>query len=264
MSARPSYRALTVAATALALAAATLLAILPSPQRSTALVVISLIVSGSVTVASMLTARRIGWRDRLGWAWIAFGLAHVSLFATTLLVGDTTRTVTATLTPTIEWIRNSFTFAANLFSVISFVLFARVWSGTGLVPEWRWLATLLSFAVTLLVAGRTTWADLLLARSMNLDGIGNLLSDLGDIICFTIIGPVAATAIALRGGALAWAWLLLTLSSLAWLVYDVGGYFGSVEQVVEASAIITADLFALAAAVAQGMVVRQAGSEGKT
>jgi hypothetical protein len=259
-----TYRALALTTAALALAVIAAFALLPQAARSPLLVVLSIAASGSVALACVVTALRIGWRDRLGLAWIGFGLAHVSLFATNLLVGDTTRTVTATLTPTIEWIRNGFTFAANLFSVIAFGLFARVWSGTGLVPEWRWLATLLSFAVTLLVAGRTTWADLLLARHLQLDAVGNLLSDLGDIICFTIIGPVAATAIALRGGALAWPWFLLTVSSVAWLVYDVGGYFGHAEQIVEASAIISADMFALAAAIAQGMVVRQAGSEGKS
>jgi hypothetical protein len=258
-----TYRALALYATALALAALALLALLPAHMRSQALVTMSITLSAAVAIASVVTARRVGWRDRLGLAWITFGLSYVFLLSTTLLVGDTTRTATPALTPAIEWTRNSLTFGANLFSVIAFMLFARVWSGTGLVPEWRWLATLVSFAVTIIVAGRTTVNDLLLARSMHLDAIGNLLSDLGDIICFTIIGPVAATAVALRGGALVWPWTLLTISSVAWLIYDVGGYFGRAEQVAELSAVITADLFALVAALAQGMVARQAGAEGR-
>jgi hypothetical protein len=225
----------------------------------------SITLSTSIAVASVLTGRRVGWRARLGTAWIAFGLCHVFLLITALLVGDTTRNVTvSTLSPTLMWIRNALTFAANVAGVISFVLFARVWSGTGLVPRWRWLATLVSIAVTLALAGRTAWSDLLLARTLEPDAVGNLFSDVGDIICFSIIGPVAATAIALRGGALAWAWFLLTVSSIAWLVYDIGGYFGRAEQVVELSAVIIADLYALAAAVAQFQVVRQADREGQS
>jgi hypothetical protein len=259
-----TYRALTLATTALALGVSLLFALLPPAARSPTLVGLSITVSMAASVASLMTARRIGWRDRLGLAWAAYGLSHVFLFATTMLVGDTTRTISATLSPTVEWIRNTLTLGANLFSVISFVLFARVWSGTGLVPRWRWLATLVSVAVTLVIAGPTTWNDLLLARTMHADAVGNLLSDVGDIVSFSIIGPVAATAIALRGGALAWPWFLLTVSSIAWLLYDVGGYFGRAEHVVELSAVVSADLFALAAALAQGIVVRQAGSEGQS
>jgi hypothetical protein len=260
-----SYRTLALATAAAAAAAIVLFALLPSPGlRSTVFVPLSMTTSGAVAIFSVVAARRVGFRDRLGMAWIGFGASHLFLFATSALVGDTTRTVTVTLSPTIEWIRNALTLGANLSSVIAFILFARVWSGTGLVPEWRWLATLVSGALSLAVAGRTTWSDALLARSMHLDAIGNLVSDLGDIIGLAIIGPVAATALALRGGALVWPWTLLTISSVAWLVYDVGGFFGHAEQTAELSCIIVADLFALAAALAQAMVVRQAGSEGKS
>jgi hypothetical protein len=259
-----TYRALTLTTTALALISILFFIILPPAARSSAFVVINFLFGVATAVASLLTARRIGWRERLGLAWLAFGVCYIFLFSTTLLVGDTTRTVASSLSPIVEWSRNTLTFAANLTSVVSFILFARVWSGTGLVPRWRWLATLLSVAVTLLVAGRTTWSDLLLARSLHADAVGNLLSDVGDIVCFSIIGPVAATAIALRGGALAWPWFLLTVSSVAWLIYDVGGYFGPAEQLGELSAVIIADLFALAAALAQGLVVRQADSEGQS
>lgn len=258
-----TYRALTLLTVTLALAVSALFALLPASARSPTLVPLSIAISGAVALASVLTARRIGWRDRLGLAWIAFGLCHIMLCATTALVGDSTRTAMFSLSPVVEWVRNALTFGANLFGIIAFVLFARVWSGTGLVPRWRWLATLVSVAVTLVVVGPTTWNDLLLARNMRLDAIGNLLSEVGDIVSLAIIGPVAATAIALRGGALAWPWFLLTISSIAWLLYDVGGYFGRAEQVVELSALISADLFALAAALAQGMVTRQAGSEGR-
>jgi hypothetical protein len=249
----------------LALAVVALFTFLSPAARSTALQIMSVTLSVGITIASVRTGRRIGWRERLGMAWIAFGLSYVFLFSTTLLVGDTTRNVTATtLSPTVVWIRNSLTFGANLTGIISFILFARVWSGTGLVPRWRWLATLISVAVTLAVAGRTTWSDLMLARSLEPDAVGNLFSDVGDIVSFSIIGPVAATAIALRGGALAWPWFLLTVSSIAWLVYDVGGYFGRAEQVVEISAVVIADLYALAAALAQLLVVRQADREGQS
>ena len=155
-----TYRALTLLTVTLALAVSALFALLPASARSPTLVPLSIAISGAVALASVLTARRIGWRDRLGLAWIAFGLCHIMLCATTALVGDSTRTAMFSLSPVVEWVRNALTFGANLFGIIAFVLFARVWSGTGLVPRWRWLATLVSVAVTLVVVGPTTWNDL--------------------------------------------------------------------------------------------------------
>jgi hypothetical protein len=257
-----TYRALTIA-TAVATVAATLVLVLMAPeQRSTPFLVISMGASGAVTVVCVVTARRIGFGDRLAVAWLSFGISQFFLLVTGLYVGDTTRTMNVNFPPTVEFIRNSFTFAANLFNVIAYVLFARVWSGTGLQPRWRWLATVLSILAAVAVAGHTAWGDLLLARTLHGDAFGNLFSDVGDIISLSIIGPLAVTAIALRGGALAWPWTLLTLSSCAWLVYDVGAYFGRAEQMVEYGGVIAADLFALAAALAQAIVTQRANREG--
>jgi hypothetical protein len=48
---------------------------------------------------------------------------------------------------------------------------------------------------------------------------------LGDIFCFSLLGPMFLTALALRGGVLVWTWTLLTLSGLTWLCVDGAATF---------------------------------------
>jgi TRAP-type C4-dicarboxylate transport system permease small subunit len=55
-------------------------------------------------------------------------------------------------------------------------------------------------------------------RTLSLVGLG---SDLGDLVGFCFIAPVFLTALALRGGLLAWPWALLTAGFMGWVGYDI-------------------------------------------
>src|SRR5262249_25576794 len=56
--------------------------------------------------------------------------------------------------------------------------------------------------------------------SGDVTAIAGVVSSLGDIITFTLIGPIFMTALALRGGVLVWPWSLITASTLSWLLHD--------------------------------------------
>jgi hypothetical protein len=58
-------------------------------------------------------------------------------------------------------------------------------------------------------------------------GIISVASDAGDAISFCLIAPVLLTALALRGGKLAWPWAVLFVSLFGWLLFDAAGTVGA-------------------------------------
>lgn len=68
-----------------------------------------------------------------------------------------------------------------------------------------------------------------IAGLMHGNGSGELIglfSAVGDTITLALTAPILMTALALRGGLVAWPWIFFTASMLAWLGYDVQGGLG--------------------------------------
>src|SRR5207244_3662885 len=92
-------------------------------------------------------------------------------------------------------------------------------------------------------------------------------STVGDIVSFSLIAPMLLTALALRGGALAWPWALLTASLVSWLGVDAVVFFGPAIHLSDAQAKLTLEVFrglactfAMSAGFAQRLVSRGGGS----
>jgi hypothetical protein len=90
-------------------------------------------------------------------------------------------------------------------------------------------------------------------------------SNLGDIVSFSAIAPILLTAIAMRGGALAWPWALVTLSNVGWLLYDLSWSFERQWALSEHTLRIIAEfwrgqgcIMAFAAGLAQRWAIRSA------
>jgi hypothetical protein len=214
----------------------------------------------SVVLCSLYAARVVGVRARLGGAWVAFAVAHVLLTLAGIVFPGPQG-----LAAMSRGMKLFFPFGLasyNVAWIVAVVLFARVWSGTGLVPRWRPIATLVAGVLALAVAAPALMHNLQGARHLDPLAAGFVISDVTDIVSVTIIGPILVTALMLRGGALVWTWMLLCLSSLAWLLNDITQFLGPAEQVAGASAQLIADVFAATAALAQAKVTRQAGREG--
>ncbi|HEU4537434.1 MAG TPA: hypothetical protein VFS00_25120 [Polyangiaceae bacterium] len=116
------------------------------------------------------------------------------------------------------------TVAANLSFLIGMVLVGRAWKVAGLdlrvSRRVRLGASFASIAFALLVAGGGAWQS---ARSLaggRLASLSPLASAAGDIASLAVLAPIVLTALALRGGALAWPWAALALSTLGWLLFD--------------------------------------------
>ena len=104
-------------------------------------------------------------------------------------------------------------------------MLARVWHVAGIaLPgsrrlQYAAMAVGVAFAVALV--GWGTWQDIGNLRQGDKEAYVAIASNLGDIVSFSAIAPILLTAIAMRGGALAWPWALVTLSNIGWLLYDM-------------------------------------------
>lgn len=119
---------------------------------------------------------------------------------------------------------------ANVSAVVSIVMMARAWQVAGIeLPGSKAvqrLVLLIALGIALAVAGKALIGDWQAFRAGEVRAAGAVVSLVADVITFTLIAPVMLTAIALRGGLLAWPWGLLTASNLAWLAYDATVNFG--------------------------------------
>lgn len=176
----------------------------------------------------LTAASRYRRGEYLGVAWLLLGLDYSLLFLKDLLFGRVLNlaSMTEATNGTLRAIVDS---VANGLAAVSSVMMARAWSvaGIALPGSRRSQRLLLGLAITVAVAivGWGTLNQLPGLRAGNREVIASVISSVGDIVCFSVIAPLLLTAIAMRGGALAWPWALLTASNFAWLLYDVAWSF---------------------------------------
>lgn len=170
-------------------------------------------------VASVVTALSYAPRDRLRWAWLSFGAGYLIAFASKLFVGDGAAIPTMSTGRQVAW--SVMVLLLNVGSVTAFALFARAWSGTGMAPPWLRRATGVFLAIALLIDAKSLWTALQAMLAGNVWAFGFFSSVAGDIIAVTLVGPIFATAVALRGGILMRPWLFLFVAAVCWLSVDV-------------------------------------------
>jgi hypothetical protein len=91
----------------------------------------------------------------------------------------------------------------------------------------------------------------------------DVASTVADVISFSLMGPFLLTAIALRGGSLAWTWGLFTASLGGWLLFDAFGSYGAslswspaATETASESCRLLACMFGLSSGLAQRFAVR--------
>jgi hypothetical protein len=116
------------------------------------------------------------------------------------------------------------TVVANVGPVAGTWILARAWRVAGLeLPgseAGRVAARALVIALALAATGAPTLIELRALLAGDGSHLTNLASSVGDMITFSMIAPLFLTAVALRGGLLAWPFALLTASLFAWLGFD--------------------------------------------
>jgi hypothetical protein len=174
----------------------------------------------------MLAAVRYGRREYLFWAWALLS-ANLSLLGVAELL-FTSRFNLAHLGPhaaEVAWA--ALIVVANLFAATGTLMLARVWRAVGLaLPDPSGAKRMGAIAGMLVAAAAVVYVTLPALKGM-LKGealaIVIVVGAVSDLVCFSVITPLALRALALRGGTLAWPWGLISGCFFAWMVYDVVG-----------------------------------------
>ena len=224
---------------------------------------VKLLAAGGCFVA----ASRYRRREYMGIAWQVIAVDYFLLFVKDLLFGRVVH-LPGVDPGTAESVRVVFVLIANVGGSIGCIMLARVWHVAGIaLPGSRRLqfaAMVVGVAIALGIVGWGTWQDLHHLRS-DKEAIIAVASNLGDIVSFSAIAPILLTAIAMRGGALAWPWALVTLSNICWLFYDMSWSFERQFALSEHTLRIVEEFFraqgcamALSAGLAQRWAIRSA------
>ena len=228
-----------------------------------AIMVVKLLAAAGCFVA----ASRYRRREYMGIAWQVIAMDYFLLFVKDLLFGRAVH-LPGIDPDTAESIRVVFVILANIGGSIGCIMLARVWHVAGIaLPGSRRLqfaAMVVGVAVAVAIVGWGTWQDLHNLRN-DKEAMVAVASNLGDIVSFSAIAPILLTAIAMRGGALAWPWALVTLSNVGWLLYDLSWSFERQWALSEHTLRIIAEFWraqgcamALSAGLAQRWAIRSA------
>jgi hypothetical protein len=117
--------------------------------------------------------------------------------------------------------------ASGVLVVVGIMLLARAWRSSGLDQGSR-AARVVARLVALALAAALVVPDVLdrlpVAMTGDLLAAGDVLTDLLDVALLVVAVPVLRAALGLGGGLVAWPWVLLTGSLVAWLGYDATLY----------------------------------------
>ena len=209
------------------------------------------------TVAACVAASQFGfWRERIGLGWTLFAIEFALLLINYILRRNAPDASTA---------RNLTLVGANVAQIAAYWVMARVLNAAGFgqifSPAKKAVITIGALAIALALCWPT------LADHWALIAAGNArpasaISAVADVITFTLVAPLALSAIALRGGQISWIYGFLTLSVFGWMVNSgadaIAGVAGtSAVRTVRLAGVVAAVLFHIAAAATQIVAARR-------
>src|SRR5216110_3319301 len=166
----------------------------------------------AATTAGAAASRLGWWREHIGRAWTLFSLEFLCLLVNYVL---------RQTAPEARVALNATLVAANLAQIAAYWLMARVLTAAGIAHlisrGTRAALAIAALAVAIIlchVSLLTQWEAI---RSGHLQP-GSLVSVLADVITFTLIAPLAMSALTLRGGQLSWIFGFLTISVFGWMI----------------------------------------------
>ncbi|WP_394846999.1 hypothetical protein LZC95_05970 [Pendulispora brunnea] len=216
-------------------------------------------------VGFTMATTRFSWGDRMHTVWILFVLNMVLLLSKDLLFGYSQQGLGLHLSR--EWQKAMYAIMvsiANIASTAATVLLARTWREAGLEispSRSRQIAKLavVPFAALLFVVGLRANLQRLPPDDMWKTTL-LVLVPFGDLLCFSLIGPLAVTAFSLRGGALATPWAMYALGAGLWLVWDMANAFAHLSGVIVEVNRVLALGYTGGAGIAQWWVLRHVKS----
>lgn len=238
----------------------------PTTYRTAGLVARAL-----AAIGCFIGAAQFDRGDYMRKAWGLLGTAYFVFFLNALIFGAVSHGAQREISSAMAITSGLIVWAGNIATVVGAVMVARAWKAAGLnlmvKPGTRLAVTVISIAIGLLVAGPAAVAALRGLADGQLDSLVRLAACVGDIVTLGVLGPILLTALALRGGSLAWPWSMIVVGTLGWLLYDgvvsvmtlLQYDRGQVRSLEEALRLFACGSF-LAAGILQRMVVHQSAA----
>jgi hypothetical protein len=169
--------------------------------------------------------------DRTRTIWNLFVLDFALLIGKDL-VQSPVLPVARLLGPTLSMgLRAAFMLGANVAGTAAWIILARTWRVAGLTLAGSMVARsavlTAAIAAALALVGWGTSRDLFALIGGRHEAALNVISDVADVIGFSLVAPVALTAWTLRGGTLFWPYLYLTACTFVWMLFDMTESLGA-------------------------------------
>jgi len=176
-------------------------------------------------IGCVAAADRFEPGDRTRTIWNLFVLDFALLIGKDL-VGSPALPVARLLGPSLSIIlRAGFMLGANVAGTAAWIILARTWRVAGLTLAGSMVARsavlTAAIATALALVGWGTSRDLFALIGGRHEAALNVISDVADVIGFSLVAPVALTAWTLRGGTLFWPYLYLTACTFVWMLFDM-------------------------------------------
>jgi hypothetical protein len=170
--------------------------------------------------------------DRTRTIWMLFVLDFALLIGKDLVASSVVTRPAHLLGPSLAWwLRAVFMLGANVAGTAAWIILARTWRVAGLTfvgsPAARNAVLTAAIAAALALVGWGTTRDLFALLGGRGEAALNVISDVADVIGFSLVAPVALTAWSLRGGRLFWPYLYLTACTFVWMLYDMTQSLGA-------------------------------------
>jgi len=172
------------------------------------------------------------------------------------------------LVATAPWLASLASIASGVLAVTAFVVLARAWRASGLdgtTRAGRLAARLAALAVAAALAGPELVEKLPATLGGDVAAAGDVFTSMLDVALFVVAIPVLHAALGLGGGLVAWPWIMLTASLVAWLGYDATAVYGAIGgldartvRLVEEVMRTLGAAFAFSAGIAQRWVMTEA------
>jgi hypothetical protein len=166
------------------------------------------------------------------------------------------------------WAALSGSVVSDILAVTGFILLSRAWRASGLDTSSRAVriaARLGALLVAVVLAGPDLLERFPAALGGDILAAGDVITDLLDGSLIVVAMPVLSAALMLGGGLVAWPWVLLLSSLVAWLGYDAVDAYGSAAGLDDRTVRIAEEVlrtlgaaFAFSAGIAQRWVMTDA------
>jgi hypothetical protein len=221
-------------------------------------------------------AARFERGDRMRTIWNLFALDFALLIGKDMVASPELVLGPQLLGPSLaSGLRKLFMIGGNVAGTAAWIVLVRTWRVAGLTlagsPARQRALLVGAIVLALALVGWGTSHDVRALLAGKPDALLFVISDVADVIGFSLVAPVALTAYTLRGGSLSWPYLYLTACTTCWMIYDmtdaVGTKLGVDEQrlaVITQTARYLACGFHFAAGLAARWSVRGASAASAT